>query len=375
MGNYRKLLLITCVAGLPVTYQQVKAHPSLDVSVLQQQKGEKIVGIVVDSQTNEVIPGASVQIKGNHTGVITDVDGKFEIMASRGQVLTISYLGYKSKNVEIGNQKILTISLAEDAEILDEVVVTAFGTGQKKESVTGSIQSVRPTDLKVPSANLSTSFAGRLAGVVSYQRSGMPGSNDANFFIRGISTLSSVTSPLIILDGMEVSSAVLNALDPEVIESFSILKDATATAMYGTRGANGVMIIKTKSGADLDKPVIGFRLEANVTTPTSKPEFVDAVTYMNMFNEAVTSQGTGDALYTSDKINGTLNSLNPYIYPNVNWYDELMKSMAFNQRANFNIRGGTQRITYFMNMNFSHETGMLQNRSQDYYSYKECSKN
>lgn len=370
MGNYRKILLVACVAGLSVTYQQVNAHSSLAVSVVQQQKSEKIVGIVVDSQTNEVIPGAAVQIKGTHTGVITDVDGKFEIIASRGQVLTISYLGYTPKEIEIGNQKVLTITLSEDAELLDEVVVTAFGTGQKKESVTGSIQSVRPTDLKVPSANLSTSFAGRLAGVVSYQRSGMPGSNGSDFFIRGISTLSSVTSPLIILDGMEVASADLNALDPEVIESFSILKDATATAMYGTRGANGVMIIKTKSGADLDKPVIGVRVEANVTTPTSKPEFVDAVTYMNMFNEAVTSQGTGDALYTSDKIYGTMNSLDPYVYPNVNWYDELMKNMAFNQRANFNIRGGTQRITYFMNMNFSHETGMLKNRSQDFFSYK-----
>lgn len=247
MGNYRKFLLVACVAGLSVTYQQVNAHSSLAASVVQQQKGEKIVGIVVDSQTNEVIPGAAVQVKGTHTGVITDVDGKFEIIASRGQVLTISYLGYTPKEIEIGNQKVLTITLSEDAELLDEVVVTAFGTGQKKESVTGSIQSVRPTDLKVPSANLSTSFAGRLAGVVSYQRSGMPGSNGSDFFIRGISTLSSVTSPLIILDGMEVASADLNALDPEVIESFSILKDATATAMYGTRGANGVMIIKTTS--------------------------------------------------------------------------------------------------------------------------------
>ena len=136
MGNYRKILLVACVAGLSVTYQQVNAHSSLAASVVQQQKGEKIVGIVVDSQTNEVIPGAAVQVKGTHTGVITDVDGKFEIIASRGQVLIISYLGYTPKEIEIDNQKVLTITLSEDAELLDEVVVTAFGTGQKKESVT-----------------------------------------------------------------------------------------------------------------------------------------------------------------------------------------------------------------------------------------------
>ena len=192
----------------------------------------------------------------------------------------------------------MSITLAEDAQQLDEVVVTAFGTGQKKETITGSIQSVRPSDLLVPSANLSSSFAGRLSGVIAYQRSGEPGQNSADFFIRGVATMNGATSPLIILDGVKVSKADLNSLDPEVIESFSVLKDATASAMYGTRGANGVLIVKTKSGSDLDRPIIGVRLEGYVNTPTKKPEIVDGPTYMRLYNEAVTNQGTGAVLYS-----------------------------------------------------------------------------
>lgn len=140
-------------------------------------------------------------------------------MATSSDVLVISFIGYSSKEIKVGNQKVLSVTLSDDAEQLDEVVVTAFGTGQKKETVTGSIQSVRPADLKVPTANLSTAFAGRLSGVISYQRSGEPGNNGADFFIRGVATMNSAT-PLIVLDGVEISKADLNALDPEVIESF-----------------------------------------------------------------------------------------------------------------------------------------------------------
>lgn len=335
----------------------------------QQQKKNQIMGVVVDDKTGESIIGATVKLLGANVGVITDLDGKFTISASPKDELQVSFVGYITRTLKVGNQKVISISLAEDAQQLDEVVVTAFGTGQKKESVVGSIQTMRPADLKVPSANLSTSFAGRMAGVVAYQRTGLPGQNGADFFIRGISTISGITSPLIILDGVEVSSGDLNAIDPEIIEGFSILKDATATAMYGTRGANGVMIVTTKSGENLDKPIIGFRVEANMTTPTQTPKFVDGATYMELYNEAVSNQGTGDVLFTNQQIQGTRNMLNPYIFPNVNWYDEIFNDAAYNQKANFNIRGGTKKITYFMNITANHETGMLKNRSKDYYSY------
>lgn len=333
----------------------------------QQPQGYE--GVVVDAATGEPLIGVGIKVKDTQTGAVTDLDGRFTIDADEGQVLEITYLGYTTKEITLGKAKLISIELSEDAEALSEVVVTAFGTGQRKESVTGAIQTVRPSDLKVPAANLSNAFAGRLAGVVAYQRSGEPGSNSSNFYIRGISTLSGVTSPLLIMDGVEISQGDLNAIDPEVIESFSILKDATATAMYGTRGANGVMIIKTKSGADLEKPIIGLRVEAYVNQPTKTPSFVDGATYMQMYNEAVTNQGTGSVLFTQAQIDAVRNGSDPYVYPNIDWYNEIFKSATFNQKANFNIRGGTSKITYFMNLNFNHETGMLKNNSKDYFSF------
>lgn len=333
------------------------------------QNTNVIIGVVTDSQNGDPIIGATIKIKGSTTGTVTDIDGKFEIKATANDILQISYVGYNTKEIKVGKQKVIAVTLAESAEQLETVVVTAFGANQKKESVTGAIQAIKPADLIVPSSNLSTSFAGRLAGVVAFQRSGEPGANNAEFFIRGISTISGITSPLIIMDGVEITSADLNAIDPEIIESFSILKDATASAMYGTRGANGVMIIKTKSGLDTERPIIGLRVEANISMPTQVPKFVDAITYMKMFNESVRNQGTGDPLYSDEKILGTQFGLNPYVFPNVDWYDEVFKDIAFNQRANLNIRGGTSKITYFMNINVNHETGMLKNRSKEFFSY------
>lgn len=341
---------------------------AVDATTTANQQQIKVTGAVVD-ETGEPVIGANITLKNSPSvGTITDIDGNFTINVPAGSKLVITYIGYVSQEVA-ASSTMMRIVLKEDAAVLDEVVITAFGAGQKKESIVGSIQTVRPSDLVVPATNLSTAFAGRLAGVVSYQRSGQPGQNGADFFIRGVSTMSGITSPLIVLDGVEVSSADLDALDPEIIEGFSILKDATATAMYGTRGANGVMIIKTKSGADTERPIIGVRVEAFASMPTQIPKFVDGVSYMNMYNEAISNQQTGDVPFTKDQIEGTRLGLNPYVYPNVDWYDEIFKSMTFNQRANFNIRGGTKKITYFMNVGVNHETGMLRDRSKEFFSF------
>ena len=168
---------------------------------------------------------------------------------------------------------------------------------------------------------------------------------------------------------MEISSGDLDNLDPEIIDGFSILKDATATAMYGTRGANGVMIITTKSGRNIDKPIINFRVEGQITSPTSKPKFVDGATYMDLFNESLLNGGSTESPYSAEEIAGTRAGLNPYAYPNVNWYDELFKDQAFNQNFNVNIRGGGKRVDYFSSVTVNHETGMIKNRSKDFFSY------
>lgn len=197
----------------------------------------------MNDATGPVI-GANVVVKGTDNGVITDMDGKFTLEVHRGDILQISYIGYKTQEVEVKNQHEFSIMLKEDSEVLEDVVVVGYGT-QKKESVVGSVQMVKSDQLKVPSSNLSAGFAGRLAGVISVQRSGQPGADGSNFWIRGISSFNGAVDPLIIIDGVQASSGDLNALDPEVIESFSVLKDATATALYGSRGANGVMIVNT----------------------------------------------------------------------------------------------------------------------------------
>ncbi|MDO5036134.1 MAG: TonB-dependent receptor [Porphyromonas sp.] len=329
-----------------------------------------VKGVVKDAKYNEPVIGATVMLVENTSkGATTGMDGEFTLtgVPSNG-TLRISYIGYKTVNLPINGQTNFNILLEDDVEVIDEVVITAFGTGQKKASVVGAVQTVRPTELKVPSANLSSSFAGRLAGVVSVQRSGAPGADGADFWIRGISTVNA-TSPLIILDGVSVSAGDLNALDPEVIEGFSILKDATATALYGSRGANGVVIVTTKSGASLEKPIINVRVEGYVNTPTKLPQFVDGPEYMEVFNEAIGNLSTGDVPYSKIKIDNTIAGIEPHIFPNVNWYNELFRNASFNQKANFNIRGGGQKVTYFMSVTADHQTGMLRSRSKEHSSF------
>lgn len=333
------------------------------------QKKRLLQGLVKDEQGNPII-GASIQLKNTGTGVITDLEGLFQIQVTdKNSVIVISYIGYVTQEISVGDRSSITVQLKEDTKSLEEVVVTAFGATQKKETMVGSIQQVRPAELKVPSSSLSTSFAGRMAGVIAIQRSGQPGADGADFWIRGKSTFGDATGVLIVLDGVEISSSDLNALDPEVIESFSILKDATATAMYGTRGANGVMIVTTKSGQDLLKPIINFRLETSMSQLTSVPEMVGGVDYMKLYNEALTTRGITTGLYDDTKIRATEQGLNPLVYPNVDWYNEMFNKNAFAQRFNFNIRGGKKAVTYFMSASVKHDAGNLKSLSKDYFSY------
>lgn len=351
----------------------VFASPIEGVNDIQatQQSGNSYVlnGTVVDT-SGEPLMGANIMIKGTGEGVSADIDGKFSIRISKGLTINVTYLGFEEQDIFITDQQNLRIVMTEDATQLEDVVVVGYGT-QKKESVVGSVQTIRPSELKVPSSRLSSSFAGRLAGVISVQRSGEPGADGASFWIRGVSTFAGTAAqkPLIIIDGVEVAEGDMNNLEPEVIENFSILKDATATALYGTRGANGVVIITTKMGGDLDKPIINARVEANFSTPTKIPSFVDGATYMKMYNEALNSRKESKTAYAEDKIRGTELGWDGLAYPNVDWYDELFKNIAWNQKAVVNIRGGGKKMNYFMNVSVGHESGMLKSISKDYYSY------
>lgn len=363
--------------NMPVSYtikdRQIllKKKETIPATPVQQSKGKKLIQGLVKDERGETIIGATIKVDGTTIGTTTNMDGLYNLsVPSENSILVVTYIGYASQKIKVGQRQNIVITLKEDAKALEEVVVTAYGTGQKKASMVGSVQTIRPDDLKVPGSNLSSSFAGRLSGVIAVQRSGEPGADGADFWIRGVATLGDATSsPLIIIDGIESSSGDLNALDPEVIDGFSILKDATATAMYGMRGANGVMIVTTKSGAALDKPIINFRLEASMSMPTSTPKFVNGVNFMELYNEAVHNQSGGKTPYTQDQIDGTRRGLNPYIFPNVDWYGEMFKDRSFSETFNFNIRGGGKKVDYFSSISVGHENGMLKSRSKDFFSF------
>ena len=330
------------------------------VSAPTAPNGEMTVaGTVISSADNQPIVGANIYVEGTNVGTTTDAGGNYKLtVPASAKTVTVSFLGYDTKKISVRDIHLFKlITLADASNKLEDVVVVGFGV-QKKESLVGAVQSVKPSDLQTSSSNLSTSFAGKIAGVIAVQKSGEPGADGANFWIRGISTFGSGQSPLLILDGVEITNQMLNNIPPETIESFSVLKDATATALYGSRGANGVMIITTKNGRDSEKMTINLRAEFGASAPTRVPKVADGITYMETFNEARTTRGE-KPYYSNEKIMGTKLGLDPYVYPNVDWYDMLFKDCTFNQNFNFNMTGGAKKIDYFLNASVYNENGIM----------------
>jgi len=371
MKNSKKLLPLCLVA---LTLPDVAwAVPSLSVTdsqvpAVRQQKGRVVTGTITDAVDGTTIIGANILLKGTTTGVISDIDGHFSIpVNSSRDVLVVSYIGYKTREVPVEDLGVINIKLSSDNEVLDEVVIVGSGT-QKKISVTGSISSVKGSELQIPNSSLSNALAGRVSGLISTTTSGEPGAG-SNFYIRGISTFGGDATPLIMLDDVEISAGDLDQIPAENIESFSILKDASATAIYGARGANGVLLITTKSGMENSKTKVNVTVENSFLTPMNFPEFVDGATWMEMYNEALTTRTQGATLRydPATTIANTRNGVNPYIYPDVDWGDLIFKNMTMNQRANVNIQGGGSRVTYYMSVNVNHDTGLLD--SPQYYSF------
>ena len=330
------------------------------VSAPTAPNGEMTVaGTVISSADNQPIVGANIYVEGTNVGTTTDAGGNYKLtVPASAKTVTVSFLGYDTKKISVRDIHLFKlITLADASNKLEDVVVVGFGV-QKKESLVGAVQSVKPSDLQTSSSNLSTSFSGKIAGVIAVQKSGEPGADGANFWIRGISTFGSGQSPLLILDGVEITNQMLHNIPPETIESFSVLKDATATALYGSRGANGVMIITTKNGRDSEKMTINLRAEFGASAPTRVPKVADGITYMETFNEARTTRGE-KPYYSNEKIMGTKLGLDPYVYPNVDWYDMLFKDCTFNQNFNFNMTGGAKKIDYFLNASVYNENGIM----------------
>ena len=333
----------------------------------QPKKKRTVTGTVVDAENGDPVIGATVVVKGQKDGVITDLDGNFTIAISGSKAqLEFSYIGYRKKTVDVCDLGVINVKMESDNQLLSEVVVVGAGT-QKKVSVTGSITSVKGLELKAPSSSLTTSFAGKLAGVISMTSTGEPGAA-SEFYIRGVSTFGGRATPLILLDDVEISTADLNNIPAETIESFSILKDASATAIYGARGANGVMLITTKTGKENEKTRINVTVENSFNKPMNFPDFVNGATWMEMYNEAQLTRNPGATpKYSQLDIDNTRNQVNPYIYPDVQWKDVIFKNMNMNQRANVNISGGGSKASYYMSLQANHDTGLLDTKKV--YSY------
>lgn len=328
------------------------------VAAVAQTKTVK--GVIYEEETGEPMPGATVSVEGSTRGVMTDLDGSFELTGVKPtDKLKFECLGKETQVLQVGTMTNFVVKLRNAANELDEVTVVAFGK-QRKESVIGSISTVDVKTLKVPSSNLTTALAGNVAGVIAYQRTGEPGQDNADFFVRGITTFGANTSPLILIDNIELTSTDLARLQPDDIESFSIMKDATATALYGARGANGVIFVTTKRGQEGPAKIFA-RVETSISAPTDVVELADPVTYMKSYNEAISTRDPlGELMYTYDKIEQTGKpGANRLIYPANDWYDMLFKDFATSYRANVSARGGGKVATYYVSGAYTEDTGVL----------------
>ena len=337
-----------------------------------QQNTVKVTGTVKDTNGEPII-GANVMVVGSATGVITDIDGNFVLNAPAGSKLQFSFIGYKEQVVPVKKGVSLNIVLEEDSQILGEVEVVAYGV-QKKVSVTGAISSMKGDDLlKTPAGSISNILSGQVTGVSSVQYSGEPGADAADIYVRGIATFTGSSSPLIQVDGVERE---MSQIDPNEIESITVLKDASATAVFGVRGANGVILITTKRGAE-GKAKISFSTSVGVNVRTKELEFANSYQYADYVNMWQTNDG-GSPIYSDEQLATFRDHTNPILYPDINWIDYCMNKAALQSQHNVNISGGTDRMRYFVSAGMFTQNGMFKqlgasndfNFNYDRYNYR-----
>jgi len=332
-------------------------NENYEINEIGQKNSMLIRGKITD-QNGQPLPGANVLIEGTSKGVVSDSEGYYVIEANKGDVLVYSFIGFKEQRVTVGDKQAIDITLVEETTVLDEAVVVGMGV-QRKASVIGAISSVKTDEIVAPQRSLVSALSGRIAGATIVQRSGEPGYDDASFWIRGISSFGANRSPLILVDGVERD---MNNLTIEEIESISMLKDASATAVYGVRAANGVVLITTKKGI-AQKPVIDVKLEYGASDLPNMPEFLDGANYARLYNEAFGSEN-----YSEEYIEYTEKDINRFLYPNVDWFDEIFKKYSTNMNANISIRGGGERARYFINAGYFEDNGNLKDYGLNNYA-------
>lgn len=340
-----------------------------DVQVSKKGAAVSVSGVVTDDSGEPVI-GATVTVKGTVNGVLTDIDGHYTIQAHVGEQLEFRYIGHNSVEHKIKNNSPVNIVMAESNVNMDEVVVIGYGS-QKKESVSSSVNTVRPSEFALPARSLSNMIGGQVAGIIAIQRSGEPGADDADFWIRGQSSYAGGNSALVLVDGVPRS---MNDLDVDEIETFTVLKDAAATAVYGSEGANGVVLITTKRGR-AQKTVVSFNAQYSVATPTRMPKLMPSYDYLSMWNEATWNDAgnpdwdnylANNAPYSAEVLDMYRTGADPDLYPTSIWTDLLSKNTQ-NQRYTINLRGGSEKTKFFVSGAYYNETGMFKsNPLEDY---------
>ena len=345
----------------------------LSVSAFAQTK-ITVVGTVADS-ASAALSGITVLEQGNEkNGTSTDLNGRFVLDALPGATLVFSGVSFENYLYKVPNQAEANLKITLTSKIAtaqDEVVVTAMGRKQIKESVVGSVTTIKPENMRIPSSNLTNALVGQAAGIIGFQTSGQPGLDNSSFFIRGVTTFGYRVDPLILIDNIEVSTDELARLNVNDLESFTILKDASATSLYGARGANGVILVTTRTGKT-GKARINFDLQSTISQPTQSIKLADPITYMNMYNEATVTRDPTQALpFSADKIYNTSQTLNnapgsnKYVYPAVDWLDMLFRKKTATQRANVNVSGGNDFARYYLSGSYSNDNGILKNSPQN----------
>lgn len=321
---------------------------------------QKVTGKVVD-ENGFPLAGVTVSVKGSIIATVTKEDGTFSIeVPAKSARLVISFIGMESQEVAVSSNPI-TVVLKESDEKLDDVVIVGYGK-QKKEQIVGAVSTVKGQDLKFPTRSLTNNIAGQVSGLLAIQRSGEPGYDNSEFWIRGISTFAGGSQPLVLVDGVPRS---INDIEPDEIESFSVLKDAASTAVYGAEGANGVIIITSKRGKS-QKPVISFRTEHSISRPTRLPKFVGSADYLELYNESLKNDGDSP-IYSDELISNYRNGVDPDLYPNTDWMDAMLKNFTENHRYTLNVRGGTEASRYFVSGAYYNESGIFKDNPTNRY--------
>lgn len=332
------------------------------LSIFAVTHAQSVSGVVSAGDTNETLIGVTVKVLGTSRGTVTDADGRFKVNAKQGDKLQFSYIGYADKTVTVGKSKEMNVVLASNDQDINEVVVVGYGSA-KRITLTGAVSAVSGKELqRVPVSSVQNALAGKLPGFFSQQRSGQPGRDASDFFIRGVSSLNGDgNKPLIIVDDVEYTYEQLSQINVNEIESISILKDASTTAIYGIKGANGVLVVKTRRGVE-GKAKISVRVESGMQTPVRTPNFLNSYETASLVNEAYTNDGL-QPQFTPEDMEHFRTGDDPYGHPDVNWYDKIFKKLAEQTNANVDVSGGSKRLQYFVSVGYFMQNGLVRHFS------------